>query len=77
MKTKLLTKISELDQEDKNRLYKLIKGFVFENEIDIRSEKAEAYQSRSISGGKLRRAGFRFEKVIKPFLMLCICRSNS
>lgn len=47
MKSTLLTQISELNQEDKNRLYRVIEGFLFENEIDISSEQAKVKLSNA------------------------------
>jgi transposase-like protein len=39
MKESILTQISELNQEDKSRLYKVIEGFLFDNEVDITKEQ--------------------------------------
>ncbi len=39
MKEDILTRISDLTQEDKNRLYKIIEGFLFDNESDITKEQ--------------------------------------
>lgn len=47
MKESLLHQISELHQDDKNRLSKLIEGFLFENEIDISSEQAKVKSSNA------------------------------
>lgn len=41
MKDSILNQISELNQEDKNRLYKVIEGFLFENDVDISVEQAK------------------------------------
>jgi transposase-like protein len=47
MKATLLTQISELNQEDKTKLYKLIEGFLFENEIYLSSEQAKVKLSNA------------------------------
>lgn len=39
MKDSILTQISELNQDDKIRLYKLIESFLFDNEVDIVKEQ--------------------------------------
>ena len=39
MKDSILSQISELNQEDKSRLYKVIEGFLFDNEVDITKEQ--------------------------------------
>ena len=39
MKDTILNQISELNQEDKLRLYKVIEGFLFDNEVDITKEQ--------------------------------------
>ena len=47
MKDSILNQISGLNQDDKNRLYKVIEGFLFENEIDISSEQAKIKSSNA------------------------------
>jgi transposase-like protein len=42
MKESILSQISALNQEDKSRLYKVIEGFLFDNEVDISSEQSKA-----------------------------------
>jgi hypothetical protein len=39
MKDSILSQISELNQEDKFRLYEIIESFLFDNEVDIVKEK--------------------------------------
>jgi transposase-like protein len=39
MKDSILSQISELNQEDKSRLYKVIEGFLFDSEVDITKEQ--------------------------------------
>jgi hypothetical protein len=39
MKDTILAQISELTQDDKSRLYKIIEGFLFNNELDITKEQ--------------------------------------
>ena len=39
MKDSILSQISDLNQEDKSRLYKVIEGFLFDNEVDITKEQ--------------------------------------
>lgn len=41
MKESILSQISELNQEDKFRLYKVIEGFLFDNEVDITKEQTK------------------------------------
>ena len=40
MKESILTQISELNQGDKIRLYKVIEGFYFENKTKVEQYKA-------------------------------------
>jgi len=47
MKNTLLAQISELNQGGKNRLYRAIESFLFENEIDISSEQAKVKLSNA------------------------------
>ena len=39
MKDTILAQISELNQEDKSRLYRVIEGFLFDNEVNITKEQ--------------------------------------
>ena len=41
MKESILSQISELNQDDKSRLYKVIKDFLFDNEVDITKQQNE------------------------------------
>ena len=38
MKVSILSQISELNQEGKSRLYRVIEGFLFDNEVDVTKE---------------------------------------
>lgn len=39
MKDSILSQITELNKEDKSRLYKVIEGFLYDNEVDITKEQ--------------------------------------
>jgi hypothetical protein len=39
MKDSIFSQISELNQEDKSRLYKVIEGILYDNEVDITKEQ--------------------------------------
>ena len=39
MKESILSQISDLTEEERNRLYRLIESFLFDNEVDITKEQ--------------------------------------
>lgn len=65
MKESILSQISDLNQEDKFRLYKVIEGFLFDNEVDITKEQdrekvAVANNCPHCLSTKTRKNGFQY-----------------
>ncbi len=65
MKDPLLSQLSELNQEDKNRLYQVIERFLFDNEADITKEQnkekvAVAHRCPHCQSTKTRKNGHQY-----------------